>query len=163
MSASPAIEPMADALGLEHVFDHRVLLKAPIDIGQAQYGTRLFYEVIEGRVTGPAVQGDVLSGGGDWALIGPDGWTRVDVRGQCRTDDDALLYFSYGGLIEPTPALVRAARRNGETSFDDQYWRVTIGIETGDPRYRWLTQSVLVGRGRVCCGPGVEYQVFRVR
>ena len=151
------------ALETEHIFDYHVLLKAPVEIGPARYGTRVFYEVGGGRVTGPALNGEVLSGGGDWALVGPDGWTRVDVRGQCRTDDGALLYFSYHGLLEPAPLLARAIQTGDETEFDDQYWRVAIEIETADPRYRWLTQSALIGRGRLCRGPGVVYQVFRVR
>lgn len=151
------------ALEAEHVFDYQVLLKPPVQIGAAQYGTRVFYEVREGRVTGPALSGEVLTGGGDWALVGSDGWTRVDVRGQCRTEDGALVYFSYRGLVEPTPALAHAAQTGGETEFDDHYWRAAIEIETGDPRYVWLTQSTLIGRGRICRGPGVAYQVFRVR
>lgn len=147
---------------LEHVFDHEVVLKAPLVIGPAQYGTRIFYEVREGRVAGPRVSAQVLTGGGDWALVGPDGWTRVDVRGQCRTDDGAFLYLTYRGLIEPSPTVLTALHEGTETTFQDQYWRVSIEVETGDPRYRWLTQSALVGRGRVCPGPGVAYEVFRV-
>ena len=154
--------PLAPALATEHLFDYTVLLKPPVSIGPAQHGTRLFYEVSEGRVSGPALNGEVLSGGGDWALVGPDGWTRVDVRGQVRTDDGAILYFAYRGLIEPTDAVLTAMRSGGETDFEDQYWRVSIDVETGDPRYTWLSQSALIGRGRICEGPGVVYQVFRV-
>ncbi len=149
-------------IGVEHVFDYWAALKAPVMIGPAEYGTRLFAEVREGRVTGPRVTGDVLTGGGDWALTGPDGWTRVDVRGQCRTDDGALLYLNYRGLIEPSPTTAQALRTGGETSYEDQYWRVAIEVETASPEYLWLTQSVLIGRGRFRCGPGVAYQVFRV-
>jgi hypothetical protein len=156
---SVASEP---ALALEHVFDYQVRLRAPQAIGPAQYGTRLFYEVAEGRLSGPRVRGEVLSGGGDWALVGPDGWTRVDVRGQCRTDDGALLYMSYRGLIEPAPTFVSAVRRGGETSFAEQYWRVALEVETASPDYLWLAQSALIGRGRMCAGPGVAYEVFRV-
>jgi hypothetical protein len=154
--------PLETALHTEHLFDYTVLLKPPLPIGRAQYGTRVFYEVREGRISGPALSGEVLGGGGDWALVDSEGWTRVDVRGQARTDDGVFLYFSYRGVIEPTEALVSAMRSGGETSFEDQYWRVSIEVETGDPRYRWLSQSALVGRGRICEGPGVVYQVFRV-
>ena len=119
---------LAPALETEYLFDYQALLKAPVTIGRAQYGTRLFYEAAEGRLTGPALRGEILAGGGDWALVGADGWTRVDVRGQCRSDDDALLYFSYRGLIEPTAALTRALQTGGETDFDDHYWRVAIEI-----------------------------------
>jgi Protein of unknown function (DUF3237) len=157
-----SLQVPSQALELEHVFDYEATLEAPLVIGPAQYGTRVFYEVRAGRVEGQRVSGEVLGGGGDWALVGPDGWTRVDVRGQVRTDDGAVLYFTYKGVIEPSPAVMTAFQRGLETTFDDQYWRVSIEVETGDPHYRWLTQSALVGRGRVCSGPGVAYEVFRL-
>lgn len=147
---------------LEHVFDYEALLKAPVPIGPGPFGNRLFYEVRSGVVSGPRVSGEVLSGGGDWALVGEDGWTRLDVRGQCRTVDGAHLYLSYTGVIEPNEELRRAVARGGATGFDDHYFRVSLQVETGDPRYAWLTRSALVGRGRVCAGPGVAYEVFRV-
>ena len=161
MSAEAMLAP--PKLELEHVFDYHATLKAPVAIGAAQYGTRAFYEVRDGRITGTRLNGEILSGGGDWALLGPDGWTRVDVRGQCLTGDGALLYMRYHGVIEPSPAVAKALQQGSETSFEDQYWRVSIEVETGSPDYRWLTQSALIGRGRVCRGPGVAYQVFRVR
>jgi hypothetical protein len=149
-------------LAAEHVFDYFVRLKPPVPIGKGPFGTRLFYEAREGRVSGPKLNGTVLSGGGDWALVGPDGWARLDVRGQCRTDDDAILLFTYRGVIEPTAAVRRAVSETGETSFSDQYFRISLEVETGDPRYAWLMQSALAGRGRLCPGPGVAYQIFRI-
>lgn len=145
-------------MNTEHVFDYHALLKPPVPVGPGPYGNRVFYEVREGRVTGPRLQAEILTGGGDWALIGADGFTRLDVRGQCRTDDGALLYLSYRGLLEHTDSV--AAGR--ETSFEDQYFRIWLDVETGDPRYAWLTRSALIGRGRICSGPGVVYEVFRV-
>src|SRR5579863_792881 len=133
MTALLSTEP---ELAGEHLFDYSARLREPVVIGKAQYGTRLFYEALGGRLSGPRMSGDLLPGGGDWALVRDDGWTRVDVRGQCRTDDGALLYFAYRGLIEPSRAVMEALRTGGETSFDDHYWRVMIEIETGDDRYR---------------------------
>lgn len=157
-----SIQAPSQALKLEHVFDYEVALRPPVLVGPAQHGMRMFYEVRQGRVSGPRLTGEVLGGGGDWALVREDGWTEVDVRGQCRTDDGAVLYLTYRGLIEPAPALVTAWRTGGETGFEDQYWRVSIRVETAALRYTWLAQSMLVGRGRVCTGPGVAYEVFRV-
>ena len=145
------------ALALEHVFDYQVRLNPPV-----AYGTRMFYEALSGVVHGPRLSGEVLRGGGDWASVRPDGWVALDVRGHCRTDDGVPLYFAYDGLLEPTTAFNRAVANGGETTFDDQYWRVSIRVETDDPRYAWLTRSILVGRGRVAGDREVAYQVFRV-
>ena len=146
-----------EPLLLEHVFDYQVQLNPPL-----VFGRRMFYEALAGRVSGPRLNGDVVRGGGDWAEVRDDGWVQLDVRGHCRSDDGALLYFSYDGLLEPTPAFARAAASGGETRFDDHYWRVSIQVETADPRYAWLTQCTLVARGRLCAGRGVAYEVFRV-
>lgn len=154
--------PTLSALGLEHVFDYTAQLKPPVVFGRTATGTRMFYEALGGRVTGERVNADVLTGGGDWAVVRDDGWVTIDVRGQSRTDDGARLYFSYRGLIEPTDAFTRAISTGGETSYDDQYWRVAVEVETGDERYEWLAHSVLIGRGRLCGAAGVSYEVFRV-
>src|SRR5262249_46075464 len=150
------------ALDTEHLFDYEVTLAPPVAFGPTHRGTRMFYEVRGGRISGPALSGEGVGGGGDWALVGPDGWTRIHLPRHPPTDDGGLLCFTYRGVIEPTEALLTAMRSGGETSFEDQYWRVSIEVETGDPRYLWLTRSVLVGRGRLCQGPGVVYRTFRV-
>jgi len=147
---------------LEHVFDYRVRLAAPVVVGPGPHGTRVFFGVADGEVAGPRVNGTVLGGGGDWMVVGPDGWTRLDVRGQFRTDDGAVVYTTYRGVCEPSEAVAAAMAGGPATQFDDQYWRVTPVFETGDDRYAWLNQSVFVARGRAIEGPGVAYEVYRV-
>jgi hypothetical protein len=147
---------------LEHAFDYEARLEPPLPIGAGPYGTRVFFQAKGGEVRGPMLTGRALSGGGDWALVGDDGFARVDVRAQVETDDGALLYVTYQGVIELNQAMREAMRSGGETDFGDQYFRISPRIETGDERYRRLTQSTFVGRGRACAGPGVAYQVFRV-
>jgi uncharacterized protein DUF3237 len=143
---------------LEHAFDYRVLLGPPVPVGAG----RMFYEALGGELTGQSVSGEVLRGGGDWALVGSDGFARLDVRGQVRTHDGAFLYITYPGLIELNEPMQRALATGGETGFDDQYFRITPRVETGDERYRWMTKSAFVGRGRAIAGPGVAYEVYRV-
>jgi hypothetical protein len=142
----------------EHAFDYQVRLAPPVLIGAG----RTFHEALGGEVRGPRVNGEVLRGGGDWALAGSDGFARLDVRGHVRTDDGAFLYISYVGLIELNEPMLAALASGGDTGFDDQYFRITPRVETGDERYRWMTESVFVGRGRTTSGPGVAYEVFRV-
>ena len=155
------IETMPE-LATEHVFDFRATLKPPVLVGKTRHGMRVYYEVTGGVVEGERVNGEILTGGGDWAIVGDDMWSRIDVRGQIRTDDGAILYCQYSGLIEPTETFLHAVQADEETAFDDQYWRATIDVETGDERYAWLTQSLLIGRGRRTAPTGVAYEVFRV-
>jgi hypothetical protein len=60
---------------LVHEFDYYGTLKPPVS-----FGSRMFLEVVEGQVTGKRLNGRLLSGGGDWIVIGTYGWGQVDVR-----------------------------------------------------------------------------------
>jgi hypothetical protein len=152
----------ASPITLEHAFDYNADLKPPVWIGAGHNGARVFREVTGGRVSGPLLNGELLTGGGDWALLGDDGFARLDVRGQIRTDDGALVYVFYEGLIQLKEKVAKADASDGETAFEDQYWRIAPRFETGDERYRWLTQSTFVARGRIH-PQGVAYEVFRVQ
>jgi hypothetical protein len=65
-------------------------------------------------------------------------------------------------LVEQTEAFVTAAAEDRETGWDDQYMRMVLDFETGDERYRWLTQSLFVAEGRILGTGRVEYAVYRV-
>ena len=60
-------------VGLEFEFEFDAVVKPPVAIGPGPYGARMYFETVEGTVTGERVSGRVLPGGGDWLLIGPDG------------------------------------------------------------------------------------------
>jgi hypothetical protein len=144
-------------------FTYTAALKPPVDFGAGPLGARLFFEVIDGRVAGERINGEVLGGGGDWARVGRDGLARIDVRIQLKTDDGAAIFAQYDGLLQLNEAVQQAmgGGRPG-TEFGDQYFRTTPRFETGDERYAWLTQNVFVSEGRITPPFGVEYRVFRV-
>ena len=143
-------------------FTYEAELGESLMIGNGPYGTRLSVSVAGGWAKGDRISGTLVGGGGDWALIGPDGYARLDVRGQIRTDDGALLYITYGGVMEINERVMAAlASPEVETSYDDQYYRATPRIETGDERYAWANQTVFLSKGRIT-RKGVEYEVYRV-
>ena len=147
---------------LELEFTYQASLAPPLMIGAGPYGTRAFFAVTEGQVKGGRINGTFVGGGGDWLLIGSDGWARLDVRGQIQTDDGAVLYITYHGVLELTETVMTATQTMAEeTDFEDQYFRTIPRLETGDERYGWVNQTVLVGRGRLIPG-GAAYEVYRV-
>ena len=145
---------------LVHEMTYFSRLRPPVSIG-GPYGHRAFYEVIDGELEGPRIRG-TWRAGGDWAVGGSDGFTRLDGRSLLETDDGAFVYTQYEGVLEVNKVLMNALRTGQETAYEDQYFRITARFETGDERYRWLTQSVFVGEGRLYPGNGVEYRVYRV-
>ena len=147
---------------LELEFTYEASLAAPLMIGAGPYGTRAYFEVAEGKVKGDRINGTFVGGAGDWLLIGSDGWARLDVRSQVQTDDGAVLYLTYYGVLELTETVMTATRTMAEeTDFGDQYFRITPRLESGDERYGWVNQTVFVGRGRLIPG-GAAYEVYRV-
>lgn len=141
-------------------FTVTAMLKPPVPVGGGPIGTRMVYEVSGGEVVGERLRGRVL-GGGEWALIAPDGFLRVDVRVQVETHDGAHIYVQYLGLLEMNDAVQRAVAANGGTDFGDQYFFTNPRMETGDPRYAWVNTTFFIGEGRLRPGPGVEYRVWR--
>jgi hypothetical protein len=149
-------------MNLAFEFKLSALLDQALMVGDGPHGSRMVLPVKEGVATGDRISGSLVGGGGDWLLLGPDGWGRIDVRGQLQTDDGAVMYVSYHGLLQLTEAAITAASGvEVETGFDDQYWRVAPRLETGDERYRWVNQTMFVAQGRFIPG-GVEYEVYRL-
>ena len=149
---------------LEHSFSFLATLKqSPLPIGDGPFGTRMFFEIDGGSVEGPDLRGRMVGGGGDWILIGADGFGRIDVRAQMVTHDGAAIYFQYLGLLEMNEAVMRKlADPASSTDFGDQYFRSAPRLETGDPRYAWVNRTLFVAEGRMPAVSGVEYRVYRV-
>lgn len=153
---------MTSAPGLQYEFTLHVALEPNIVAGAGPYGTRMVAPVAGGTVSGERLNGTIQLPGADWVLIGNDGFGRLDVRLQVQTDDGAVVYVSYGGLLELNAAARAAiADPTVETGWDEQYFRVDPRFETGAKQYAWLQQSLFVGRGRIATD-GVEYEVYRV-
>lgn len=149
-------------MDLAFEFTFSGLLDQPLMVGDGPYGSRAFFPVKEGRAKGDRINGSLVGGGGDWLLIGADGWGRIDVRAQIQTDDGAIIYISYQGLLQLTEAVMTAAAGTEvDTGFEDQYFRTAPRLETGDERYRWVNQTMFVAQGRFIPG-GVEYEVYRI-
>lgn len=146
---------------LELEFTYTATLKPGVQMGAGPLGVRSYHEVTGGVIEGERIKGVVLTGGGDWMLMGQDGLGQVDVRAQMLTHDGAAIYAHYTGLLEFSPKVIEASTTGEGTDFADQYFRTTPRFETGDPRYAWLNRSLFISEGRIIPG-GVAYRVYRV-
>lgn len=125
------------------------LMDMILDVGAPQnLGTRRIVPVTGGTFEGPKLKGTALPGGADWILVRPDGVSELNVRVTLRTDDDALIYITYRGLLF-TP-------KGGET-----YWRTTPIFETGVAKYEWLTKIIAVGVGKNVPGKAA-YSIYHI-
>lgn len=146
---------------LEHLYDMHADLEAPQVVGATPLGMRQIFVVKGGTVEGPRVKGKILPGGGDWALIRTDGAVQLDVRGTVQTDDGALIYATYSGLIVADPAVFGRLFQGEDVPLSEYYFYTNPMFQTGAPQYAWLNQMIAIGRGKVVPG-GVEYRVWAV-
>ena len=134
-------------------------LNPPLPIGDVALGKRMYFDVTDGEITGERIQAKAL-GGGDWALMGPDGFTRLDVRIQAETHDGAYLYIQYVGLLKMKISVQEALSNGTCTNYGDQYFYTNPRIETCDERYAWLNSTFFIAEDRIIPG-GVEYRIWR--
>ena len=105
----------------------------PADLGATPAGHRLIVDVTGGSFEGARLRGRVLPSGGDWLLIGPDGFGRLDVRITLATDDGAFVYVQYHGVIEANETVLGALAGGGETAFGQFRFFSQPRFETADP------------------------------
>jgi hypothetical protein len=147
-----------------HLFDIVVDLSPRLNIGSGPFGQRILFGAAGGSFDGPKLRGDVLPGGGDWALVRPDGALTLDVRLTLRTHDDALVHMTYGGRWITPPELradIADPVKRYQVDPAQYYFRTNPLFETGAKQYAWLNDIVCVGAGYLIDG-GIAYKVSQV-
>ncbi|MEI9994289.1 MAG: DUF3237 domain-containing protein [Rhizomicrobium sp.] len=152
--------------GLRPLCLYRATLDRPQhDTGAAPFGRRMIAVVTGGDIVGERLNGTVLPGGGDWALIdAARDVLRLDARVTWQTQDGAKIYVSYTGIFRPYSEGPKQFARGGTLSAADRaalYFRTRPVFETGDARYAWLNDLVAVGVGLVT-PEGVAYEIHEV-
>ncbi len=148
---------------LEHIFSYTATLKStPEVIGPLAEGIRANFYVTGGTVNGPKVKGKVLAVGGDWLTLRRDGVGILDVRATLETDDGALIYTAYSGVVD--------LGENGHEKFLKQELperanlRIVPRYYTAHPDYQWLNRIQCIGIGQVDFSRfEVGYDIYRLK
>lgn len=67
--------------GLDFVFEARVAVGPPQDLGDVGKGGRRIVPITGGEFSGPQMRGEVLPGGADWQVLRSDGPTAWPAAG----------------------------------------------------------------------------------
>jgi hypothetical protein len=163
MTADPRVKAVGEIV-TRHLFDMIVELNPRLEIGAGPLGRRTLFGSAGGVFHGPQLRGEVLAGGGDWALYRPDGAMTLDVRLTLRTHDNALVQMTYSGRWITPPELradLADPAKRGHIDPARYYFRTNPLFETGAEQYRWLNDIVCVGSGYLVDG-GVAYKIAKV-
>lgn len=163
MTPDPRVKAISE-ITTRHLFDMVVDLNPRLEIGTGPLGRRILFGSAGGSFHGSRLRGEVLPGGGDWALFRPDGAMTLDVRLTLRTHDDALVHMTYGGRWVFPPDLRGdladpAKRYNIDPAR--YYFRTNPLFETGAEHYTWMNDIVCVGSGYLVDG-GIAYKLAEV-
>lgn len=131
------------------------------DVGDTFRGHRTIVRVKGGWFEGPLVKGVILPGTGDWFLTRPDGTGEGDVRDTYQTDDGAIIFVSYRGILDIKPEVWARIHAGEDVPASEYYLRGQPMFETGSEKYGWLNRTLAVSVGHQEA-LGVTYDVFRI-
>ena len=131
------------------------------EVGTTFRGTRTIVRVKGGWFEGPQLKGTILPGTGDWFLVRPDGTGEGDVRDTYQTDDGAIIFVSYRGILDIGPEVWARINAGEDVPASEYYLRGQPMFETGSEKYDWLNRIVSVSVGKQEAR-GVSYDVFRI-
>jgi len=83
----------------------------PQAVGPGPHGLRMIYPVKGGTLNGPKIKAEVLPRGADCFLMRSDGVCQLDVRVTIRTDDGALIYAYYRGIMKAAPDIIERLQK----------------------------------------------------
>jgi len=147
---------------IDHIMSYNATLTAPEIIGEVPEGIRVNFYVTGGNITGPKVFGKLRPVGADWLTLRRDGIGVLDVKATAETNDGALLYITYSGIIDL-----------GSTGYQDflagkppasgTAIRISPKVSTSHPNYLWLNRLHCVGVGGAFLERSeVAYDVYAV-
>ena len=123
------------------------LMELLLDVDpQLDAGHTSIAPVTGGSFSGARLQGTVHAGGADW-ITQVSGHSSLDVRITLETNDGAIIYMTYKGVVARSDAGL--------------YWRVTPVFNTASEEYDWLNHTVFVGKSKQVEGK-VAYDIFEI-
>jgi Protein of unknown function (DUF3237) len=145
--AAGASGPAAPAPTLEYAFTARVEVAVPLELGEAGSGRRRFIPITGGKITGPMLSGEVLSGGGDWQTIMAGGVTQVEARYFLKATDGTAIEVENSGVRVAEPEVIERLARGEDVDPSSYYFRTTPRFTVRAGPHEWLRRSTFVARG----------------
>jgi hypothetical protein len=148
--------------GLELITRLDATLSDPIDLGLTPDGHRRVVPITGGRLHGPRVTGEILSGGADWQIVHPDGWVTVEARYTVRSDSGLPISVISRGVRHGPPD-VMARLLAGEAPDPSEYrFRTAMTFEVEERSDLGWLNHVLAISSAVRDPAAVHIDVYEV-
>lgn len=127
--------------------EYLMTLYAPLDPPQKIDSSLTIYNVgAGGWVKGPRIKGTLIAPAADWIRLMPGGNLRQDVRLTIKTDDGALIYLTYNGIISRSKEVAKRVASGEQLTSADEYFLMVPTMETSSKAYLWLNHVQCVGK-----------------
>jgi hypothetical protein len=127
--------------------EYLMTLYAPLDPPQKIDSALTIYNVGPGGwVKGPKIKGTLIAPAADWIRLMPGGNLRQDVRLTIKTDDGALIYLTYNGIISRSKEVAKRVAGGEKLTSADEYFLMVPAMETSSKAYLWLNHVQCVGK-----------------
>lgn len=133
---------------LEFVFEARVKVAPPIQMGEADGAQRRIIPIRGGPVDGPRLQGEVLDFGADWQAIRGDGLTNVLARYVIRAGDGTMISVVNTGIRRASEPVIRRLLAGEPVDPSLVYFRAAPVFEVGPGPHQWLGENLFITAGR---------------
>jgi hypothetical protein len=132
-------------LNLEFAFTVRASLAQPIAIGQAPDGLRRFVPITGGTFAGPALNGKVVPGSGDWQIVRSDGALNAEARYILETEDGVLIAVNNRGVRHAPPDVMAKLNKGEQVSPASYYFRTSATFEAPvGSAHEWVNRTLFV-------------------
>lgn len=147
--------------------EYLMTLYAPLDAPQQIDSSLSIFNIRTGGwVKGPKINGTLIAPAADWLRVMPGGSLRLDVRGTFKTDDGALVYITYNGIISHSKESYDRLMKGEVLTSKDHYFIISPTMQTSSEKYAWLNQVQCVGKVvevKVGENSFVKYDIYIVR
>ncbi len=132
---------------LELIFEAKVTLDPPQELGSTTYGKRRIIPITGGTFEGATMKGIILAGGADWQTVRADGSADLEARYTLKTDDGVLIYIQNKGIRHAKPEILARLAKGEKVDPKEYYMRTSAFFEVADGKYAWLNKSVVISTG----------------
>jgi Protein of unknown function (DUF3237) len=147
---------------LEYLFSYHLRLNPPEVGGPVPDGIRASIYMTDGTVTGKKIHGKFKPPYGNWFTVRSDGVAIIEVRGTIETNDRALIYLNYTGVMD--------LGEDGYQDFLEGRLPPTVKIrnaprfQTAHPKYDWINRVQCISVAEVDFTKfEADYDVYALR
>jgi hypothetical protein len=120
-------------------------------LGTTSVGQRIIQEFASVRFDGERLRATMTArAGADWLTVDQDGHATIDIRVLLLTEDGAHVFVTLDGRAHWPERLGLGPIYS------------TVRFESGEERYRWVNDLVLVSKGSVTEGRAVAHECFEL-